>query len=181
MAGELSWMKQEFKKHDLNVKAVKGWKQRGRPYTFSPIGVVFHHTASNSNGGAIPALGTVTNGRPGIPGPLCNILIGRDLSVNLVAAGYANHAGEGGPYRSVPANSGNRYFIGIEVENNGIGEPWKDALLDVVARVSAICLEHTQHGAEWCIGHKTWTTRKIDPANIDMAKFQAKVRKHLKG
>ena len=179
MAAELLWMKEAFRNHDLNVKGVEGWRDRGRPATFSPMGVVFHHTTSNPASGATPALGTVVNGRPDLSGPLCNVLIGRDLSVNLVAAGYANHAGEGGPFRSVPLNSGNRYFVGIEVENNGIGEPWSDDLLATVAQVTAVCLSHFDQSADWVIGHKEWTTRKIDPAVVEMDRFRHRVRSIL--
>ena len=104
----LVWMARALRRSGLVVKEVKGWRSRGRPLSFDPRGVVFHHTASNRNSGPRPALGTVLDGRQlpdgtFLPGPLCNILVGRDNVVYLVAAGRANHAGLGGPGRTSPS------------------------------------------------------------------------------
>lgn len=169
-AHPLTWMAEAFRENGLKVKEVQGWRTAGRPFTFAPIGVVFHHTASNPARGPAAALGTVTHGRaatvttPALPGPLCNVLVGRDSSVYLVAAGYANHAGSGGPFRTVPLDSGNRYLAGVEVENDGLGEVWTEELLDTCAVVFATFLIGFRRNESWLIGHKEWTTRKPDPA-----------------
>ena len=169
----LVWMEQSFRRRNLKVVAHPGWQTRGRPYTFEPRAVIFHHTASNRNAGPVPALGTVINGRPDLPGPLCHILIGRDSKVHIIAAGYANHGGYGGPWGTIPKDSANRYSVGIEVENDGLGEPWPDEQLDTVAKVAAVLLHRFgKKRAFYCIGHKEWTTRKIDPARIRMWRFR---------
>jgi hypothetical protein len=176
-------MADAFRRNDLRVKEVSGWRTRGRPYSFSPRGVIFHHTASNAAGGSAPALGTVVDGRPdiGLPGPLCNVLVGRDGTVFVVAAGYANHAGEGGPWRGVPQNSGNAYLIGVEVENNGIGEPWSPKVLQTCDVVFATLLLGLRRRARWLCGHKEWApTRKIDPARIDMDRYRGRVRGEIR-
>lgn len=173
----LTWIGDAFRENGLTVKEVKAWKRAGRPYTFAPVGVVFHHTASNPDRGPAPALGTVTNGRSDLPGPLCNVLVARDGTVYCVAAGYANHAGLGGPFKSVPLDSGNRYLAGVEVENDGVGERWPEELLDTCAVVFATLLIGLRRNESWLIGHKEWApTRKIDPAPIDMDAYRRRVR-----
>jgi hypothetical protein len=181
MTMPLLWMREVLRDAGLKVKGVKGWRTRGRPYSFEPRGVMFHHTASNLLGGAAPALGICISGRPGISGPLCNILVGRDNTVNLVAAGYANHGGEGGPILSVPKDSANRYFIGVEVENDGLNEPWRRELLDTVDTLFAALLMEIGATPQWLIGHKEWAPgRKIDPARLSMPEVRARVRRKIK-
>jgi LysM repeat protein len=150
----LTWMAAAFRKNGLRVKQVKGWKTAGRPYSFAPKGVMFHHTASNSRSGAAPALGICVKGRmlPDgrfLPGPLCNVLIGRDGTVYLLAAGRANHAGYGGPWREIPKDSGNAYTIGVEVENDGTGEAWSGDLLETCEIVFATLLIGLKHTEAW--------------------------------
>ena len=162
------WMADAFRKSGLKVLEVEGWKKRGRPGTFEPRGVVFHHTASGRKGGSAPSLGTVLNGRPGINGPLCNVLIGRDRTVRVIAAGRANHAGEGGPFRNIPKDSGNSFLIGVEVENDGVGEKWSPELLQTCDAVFAALLLGLRRQPDWLIGHREWAPgRKIDPARTN--------------
>jgi hypothetical protein len=159
------WMADAFRKSGLRVLEVEGWKTRGRPGTFEPRGVVFHHTAAGRNTGVAPTLGTVLKGRPDVTGPLCQVLIGRDSTVRVVAAGRANHAGKGGPFRNIPKDSGNSFLIGVEVENDGVGEKWTPALLQTCDVVFATLLLGLRRQSDWLIGHKEWApNRKIDPA-----------------
>lgn len=162
------WMADAFRNSGLRVLEVAGWKTRGRPGTFEPRGVIFHHTASGRNGGSAPSLGTVLNGRPGINGPLCQVLIGRDGTVRVIAAGRANHAGEGGPIIGVPKDSGNSFLIGVEVENDGVGEAWTPGLLQTCDTVFATLLLGLRRKSQMLIGHKEWApNRKIDPARTN--------------
>ncbi|MET9272092.1 LysM peptidoglycan-binding domain-containing protein [Kribbella sp. NPDC003557] len=162
------WMADAFRSNGLKVLEVTGWKTRGRPGTFEPRGVVFHHTASGRNGGSAPSIKTVLNGRPGIPGPLCQVLIGRDLTVRVIAAGRANHAGLGGPIIGIPKDSGNSFLIGVEVENDGVGETWTPGLLQTCDTVFATLLLGLRRQPAMLIGHKEWAPkRKIDPARTN--------------
>jgi LysM repeat protein len=183
----LTWMAAAFRKNGLRVKGVKGWKTAGRPYSFAPKGVMFHHTASNSRSGAAPALGICVKGRmlPDgrfLPGPLCNVLIGRDGTVYLLAAGRANHAGYGGPWREIPKDSGNAYTIGVEVENDGTGEAWSGDLLETCEIVFATLLIGLKHTEAWICGHKEWASArgKIDPGGIDMDGYRRRVRRRIR-
>jgi hypothetical protein len=180
MAASLVGIGKKLKRAGLKVKAVDGWRTRSRGYTFTPMRVMFHHTASSRRGGNAPSLGICTRGRSDLPGPLCHLMIGRDGTVYLVAAGYANHAGYGGPERGIPKDSGNRYAVGIEVENDGVGEPWSRELLRACDITFAVLLEHLDEGAGALLGHKEYTSRKIDPHPIDMDKDRDRVRELLR-
>lgn len=177
----VTWMAAAFRKRGLRVRAVQGWKTRSAGGSFSPRGVIFHHTASNKDSGPVPSLAICTNGHSGIPGPLCNVLIGRDGTVHLIAAGQANHAGLGGPFRNIPQDSANAFMIGVEVENNGVGEKWSPELLRTCDLVFATLLLGLRRRSGWLIGHKEWApTRKIDPSPLDMDKVRSRVRAQLR-
>lgn len=164
----------------LKVEGHEGWRLRGRPYNFYPRAIIAHHTASSRTSGNFGSEGVVVNGRPGLPGPLCQALLGRDGTVKMIAAGYANHAGYGGPKAGIPENQGNTFAIGIEAENDGRGEPWSAAQLNAYYRLCAALLDWIGvKDVSKVIGHKEWTTRKIDPGGINMTNFRANVQKAL--
>jgi hypothetical protein len=165
----------------LKVQVKDGWRTRGRPYDFYPKGIICHHTASGSSSGNFASEGIVTTGRSDLPGPLCQVLLGRDGTVKMIAAGYANHAGYGGPRAGIPENQGNTYTIGIEAENNGVGEPWSGPQLNAYYRLCAALLDWIdEDDVSKVFAHKEWApSRKIDPAGIDMTKFRAQVKKAL--
>lgn len=164
------WIADALRNAGLHVIEQPGWKDRGAS-TFDPRGVVCHHTASNAKGGDIPSLNVVIKGRPDLPGPLCHVLIGRSGACHTIAAGRANHAGTGG-WKGL---TGNVSVLGIEAENDGIGEPWPAPLVDVFERCAAALAKGCLAPAGMVCGHKEWTPRKIDPAGIDMAGFRAAV------
>lgn len=167
-----------LRKWGLKVEEKDGWRHRGRPYNFYPKAIIAHHTASGAQSGNFASEGIVTSGRSDLPGPLCQVLLGRDGTVKLIADGYSNHAGYGGPRAGMPENQGNTYSIGIEAENNGVGEPWGKAQLNAYYRLCAALLVWIgQNDARQVIGHKEWAPgRKIDPAGIDMNRFRAQVQ-----
>lgn len=170
-----------LRKWGLKVQEKEGWRHRGRPYNFYPRAIIAHHTASGSQSGNFASEGIVTFGRSDLPGPLCQILLGRDGTVKLIADGYANHAGYGGPRGDIPKDQGNTYTIGIEAENNGVGEPWSAAQLNAYYRLCAALLVWIDRkDVNRVFGHKEWAPgRKIDPAGIDMNRFREQVRKAL--
>lgn len=166
----------------LKVIVRDGWRERGRPYNFAPRAVICHHTASGSLSGNFASENVVTFGRQDLPGPLCQFLLGRDGTVEIIAAGYANHAGYGGPRAGIPANMGNTYAYGIEAENNGIGERWTKEQLNAYYRLCAALLKYMgRTDVSRVFGHKEWAPgRKIDPAGINMNLFRDRVRDALK-
>jgi hypothetical protein len=74
----------------LRVEAFSGWATAGRSSTMRPRAVTVHHTAA-----AVDVDRVLRDGRPTVPGPLCNWALHRDGSWWLVASGRANHAGVG--------------------------------------------------------------------------------------
>lgn len=161
-----------------DVVEVPGWETRGHAPMGTVKTIVCHHTAGPKTGN-YPSLGTVRDGRPGLPGPLAQYGIGRDGTIYVIAAGLAYHAGavRADRFRNV-------YAIGIEAENTGLGEEWPAAQLDAyvklcAALVAAFSLDVTDVAAhkEICAppGRKP-DAAFINPA-ITMAQFRGYVRK----
>jgi len=174
----LLWLPDALRDEGLTVAVVSGWKTRGAPDPFAPRGAMFHHTASGRLSGVAPSLSIVTHGRPDLPGPLCHVLVDRKGLAHVVASGRANHAGLGGPWRDVPFNSGNSFLVGVEVENDGVGEPWSETVLDACDKVFTAILKHFGRDASWCVGHKEYTSRKIDPS-LDMGRYRDRLRRFM--
>ena len=153
----------------LRVVEVPGWRTRGHGQMSGVRAVLWHHTATSAKAsGDFPSQNIVTNGRSDLPGPLCNLGLGRSGTWYVVAAGLAYHAGSG----SHPAvgSNGNGYTIGIEAEHPGtVGNPWPAAQIDSYRRGTAALLRAFGLGSDRAIGHKEWApSRKIDPYGLDM-------------
>ncbi|MDX3130244.1 peptidoglycan-binding protein [Streptomyces europaeiscabiei] len=152
-------------------------------------GVMLHHTAGRNS------VSLCRTGMTGLPGPLCVAVIAKDGTVHLVGYGRTNHAGRGATatYNAVrnataipsrpgaDAVDGNAHFYGFEIENLGNGrDPYPDAQLAAVEKVAAaVCRAHGWASSR-VIGHKEWTTRKIDPT-FSMAAMRTRIAKRLTG
>jgi hypothetical protein len=171
-----------------------GWRTHNRNTkgSWGPVnGVVIHHTVTT---GTSATVALCYNGRSDLPGPLCHGVIAKDGSVHLVGNGRANHAGVGDPdvlqavideRADLPAPhertvDGNARFYGFECVNLGDGkDPWPDAQMAAIERVSAaICRAHGWSSAS-VIGHKEWTSAKVDPRGFAMAGLRAAVAARL--
>lgn len=141
------------------VQYVDGWKTRGVA-SLDPKGGGNHHTAGGRSGAA-PSLGTCINGRPGLPGPLANVMQDRLDIAHLIAAGRANHGGVG-VWKGV---SGNSHFYGLEIEHVGTpAEPFGPHRFDTAARIQA-AFALGRYDASWIWQHRQYATpkgRKID-------------------
>ena len=123
---------------DVVVRWMPGWETRGLTWARVPVSIFEHHDASSIKSGEWGSLGLIMDGSArGIPGMLSQFQHGRALDgvpkVAIVGCGRASHAGIGGPFRFpdglvIPANVANAYAYGQEVANNGLGEPYSDAL-----------------------------------------------------
>lgn len=161
----------------LDVLPGAGWEDRGRPGTFTPVGVLLHDTVGAATGDA-PSLDLVTHGRQGLSGPLYHVLIARSGTVHLIAGGRANHAGLGGPIGPVPRGRGNEHLVGVAFENagGGIRQPYTTEQLAVVPVVCAVVLDVLGVPRSHCWGHDEYAPgRKIDPWNLDVALFRVTV------
>jgi hypothetical protein len=164
-----------------------GWRTRRRPAStgnFGPInGVMIHHTVTS---GEISSVELCERGHSTLPGPLCQLVIGKSGIVYLISNGRANHAGKGDPdiLRMVQqedydrdrllvpneaTTDGNDNFYGMECVNLGNGrDPWPEVQRDAIVRASAAILREYGGPAQgWtaksAIGHKEWQPGKIDP------------------
>lgn len=155
----------------FNVIETSGWRERGKE-AFNPAGCTCHHTGSQSSGN-MPTLSVLINGRSDLPGPLCHVGFARDGSVYVVAAGRANHAGQGG-WKGLTGNSS---VYGIEAESNGSGRDWTPIQLALYPRLAAAMISHLPFpDPALVMAHKEWAPhRKDDPYNFDMDAFRANV------
>jgi hypothetical protein len=151
-------------------------------------GVMTHHDASHPNTSPSRGAAFIQNGRPpspqepkGLPGPLGNAFVDRRGDWWLITDQRANHAGacsiialnEAMSGRAVERDArdrallddttiGNRYFYGIEVANNGVGEPYPSAQIYSLARgIAALNLAHGLTSRN-LLHHREATKRKID-------------------
>lgn len=182
----------------LTVVETPGWATRGyTPPGGSPLdmaeirGVLWHHTATGRAAYArsnAPTLNMTVNGRSDLAGPLCNITLGRDGTVYLVAAGLANHAGKG-VAPGIPRNTGNYRLVGIEMESSGIAPwDWTADQLRVAPHLGAALerayLQGLPADMRLQLGHKEYSSEgKIDPAGWpgDMAGLRASINAVLAG
>jgi hypothetical protein len=168
----------------VTVKEQDGWQNRGAS-GFSPFGIMLHHTVGGP--GEMPTLPMLINGRPDLGGPLCQIGLGRSGTAYIIAAGIANHAGQGdraiaqrimdevkngiphtggdakntaGEKRGGPG--GNQWFYGIEVENNGTTEPYPQVQIDGLVKICAALCNFHRWNEHHIIHHREWTKDKVD-------------------
>ena len=77
-----------WRRRGLTVLEMPGWQARGRSATMSFDVLGVHHTAASVDVDRI-----LRDGRPDVPGPLCNVALHANGDVVLVASGRANHFG----------------------------------------------------------------------------------------
>ncbi|MEU2718704.1 peptidoglycan-binding protein [Streptomyces sp. NPDC007205] len=165
-----------LRREGVMVRQHGHWRTHNRDHMgpFCDVrGIMLHHTAGRDS------LELVIKGYMQLPGPLCIGLIAKDGTVHLVGYGRTNHAGRGSlpvlndvtADRRIPLSpgrdqvDGNSFFYGFEIENLGDGRDlYPRAQLAAVERTAAaICRAHDWHATS-VIGHKEWTSRKIDPS-----------------
>lgn len=170
----------------LTVVEVDGWQNRGYAgqSLYDVRGHIFHHTASNQSSGLdVVTLNMCTYGRSDLPGPLCQLMLGRSGTIYVVAAGLANHAGAG-YVPGVPQDMGNYYLLGTEMESDGVSNDWTEAQLRVMPHLGAAIEEGYGAGNRGFIqvGHKEYSSMgKIDPSFIDMDELRDNINNLLDG
>lgn len=177
----LTWLPGILRAAGLTVIEEPGWATRGHGDVGNIVGVICHHTAGPKNGNA-PSVGVVTNGRPGLSGPLAQVVLGRDGTYYAIAAGKCYHAGAG-KWQGI--TDGNGRFIGIEAENTGLANdtPWPAVQMDAYRRGVAAILKHIGAAAIMCAGHREYALpkgRKSDP-DFDMVAFRIGVEALMGG
>lgn len=163
------------KKSGLPYTLVPGWNNRGRREMSDIRVITAHHTATpRSLRPTIdyPTMNVVKDGRPGLPGPLAQLGLGRSGRVYVIASGVANHAGV-----SRSSSWTNSHAIGIEAE--GAMEKWPQRQYDAYVR---LCRALADEFGVPVMGHKETASppgRKNDPS-FNMTQFRADIaRAHL--
>lgn len=158
----------------LKVWEDPGWRTRGHGDFNQIQGVIAHHTAG---GGSNDWL-VVRDGRTGLAGPLSQLVLEKDGTYRVVAAGVAWHAGSGS-WRNWPKNNANWTTIGIEAVSKGTPPyDWTAAQLDAYVRGVGAILWYLGLDANSVAAHREYSSEgKIDPAGIDMGWFRSEVQK----
>lgn len=144
-----SRIERAVKKSGLEVVWVSGWKSRGRATMGTIQTITLHHTAtprSFKKGTEYPTYNVVKDGRPGLPGPLAQLGLGRTGTVYVFAAGRANHAGV-----SRSTSMTNSHAIGIEAE--GAMEAWPAAQYQAYLRLVRALVDEFNLGTSRALRH----------------------------
>lgn len=168
---------------DAGVEVVEyaGWKDRGRPpagRNFNPHGMVIHHDASAVGPSPDLARYIAEIGRPpGTPAPLSQIWVGKRGVWHVLAAGKANHAGEGNGWGSIRAGLGNDDALGVEWDHTTGEKVTPEEYASLVLGTAAIFRAKGWSVDRACPGHKEYAKgRKTDP-DIDMPRFRRDVKR----
>lgn len=183
--GRAHWLPDVLRDAGLPVDVVPGWADAGKePREW--VAIVDHHTASSQRGGPRAALGTVTRGRPDVPGPLANLLLDRAGVHVVVASGAANHPGVAYLPLRGGISSGVKYWaLGREIELDGVGEPYpaEGRQYEAMTRGNAaICAYLGLDPAAGLWDHKSVCRpvgRKIDVRPYDLADGRVRVARRL--
>ena len=181
-----------------------GWRIRKNGSGWGDVaGFMWHHTGDDAPDNVDMRI--VTHGHAGLPGPLCQFGLRDDGTVDLIAAGAANHAGGGDPhvltavrqqsYGSRPqvpryahgqagSVSGNGAFYGVETYYVGVPDPRAARTMPRLAAAIIDALDRVDNSSrKWdakrAIGHKEWQRGKIDPMGVDCAAMRGLVQKLL--
>ncbi len=133
-----------------------------------PNYVMIHHTAQNSTEQTIR---TFHNEKVGVSS---HYIVGRDGKVVQMVNDYyrAHHAGAGKWGNDTDLNSSS---IGIELDNNGLTDPWPDAQIDALIRLLTYLKEKYNIPQANFIGHMDFApTRKNDPSRFPWDKLAEK-------
>lgn len=185
---------QELKKTPTAVWQTANWLSadvQGKSWT--PVGVMVHHTAMSA-----PLSVRAAQIANRFNGPLCNFIVRKVRQVDLVCDGYAYDSGMGSavvlnevrqgifPGGNAKARgllnndtNGNPWFIDIEVDHVGDGSSITAesyyALIDLIV---SICMVYGFTDKQ-VIGHKEWTSRKVDPNWADDEREMDRIRQDV--
>lgn len=168
MALSLDWLPDELNDRRIPFKMMPDFYTHGRPYTHTPWGTIWHHTASGLSSTRATNERILHDGRTDVPGPISQLCCHRhpidgEPLITLIGAGYANHAGKG--WWPLGTDTGNRGGIGLEWVNNGVGEPAHPAAVEASAMLLAVIHDHYGWGLDRAWTHAAYAPgRKIDPA-----------------
>lgn len=156
-----------------HVVELAGWQERARSSggydDAGPWAVFWHHTASAGNGAQDADYCTFGSD----DAPVCNVVVGRDGTVHVCAAGATNTNGKGGPHqlpdgRTLPVDGANSRVFGMELSNDGVGMDYPAPMMAAAFAVSTAVAAAYGIDPTNVVTHQVWAPdRKIDPATAD--------------
>lgn len=169
----ITWLADALRAEGLAVIENAGWSSRGRPSStgsFSPYGVLWHHTANQASyANPAPGISVLINGRSDLPGPLCHASPSFDGSVQVIAAGRANHAGSNRGSGPIGPGDGNAQMVGLEINYAGYTPMSPEQYVSSIKCAAAI-LRRLGRDASYARGHvETSKDGKWDPGVGDGA------------
>lgn len=195
-----------FERWGVPHHQVDGWKTRSNSNGWSSRGVsgcMHHHTGNNTSNAAERR--TMVRGRPDLRGPLANFGVTHEGTIDIIAAGAANHAGKGDPrvlravqresYDKFPPPTRMNMFSKGAIGANGklygwetyAGGPGLEHMTDkqyrvlVLSTAAIISVLDRLDGPDvrWTgksvIAHKEWTTNRPVDPRLDMSVDRADV------
>ncbi|MEV0646323.1 N-acetylmuramoyl-L-alanine amidase [Phytomonospora sp. NPDC050363] len=173
----IPWLADVLRQAGVPVVEEGDWRNRMRPGSFDPIGVLWHHTAATSSASnPAPALNTCINGRSDLPGPLCQALVDYNGVFHIISAGRSNHAGTSRGSGPIPAGDGNTMLIGWEIDYNGVSQEMTAAQYRNSVKATVAVLRRLGRGSAYVRGHReTSTSGKIDPSFIDLDLLRSEI------
>ncbi|MGI9644412.1 MAG: N-acetylmuramoyl-L-alanine amidase [Ilumatobacteraceae bacterium] len=181
----LTWLPDVLRAAGLTVQTEPGWETRARGsgsgFRKDPIGVTWHHTASNQTLEQAVQLMCHTQGAR----PIANIAVGRDGTVVVMAAGPTNTSGKSGKANikvkmsrgTIPVGGANGTTVGMECLNNGTGQSWPAAQVDAAFACVLAINERLGNAPDDVVTHNYYTLNSDNPAGqarkIDPAKASA--------
>lgn len=157
----------------LNVVEYEGWQTRARSsggYQDYPLCVMWHHTASPASWDGQKDADYCAVGAD--IAPVSNLYIDRSGTVWVLAAGATNTNGSGNSIGfsrgTVPTDCMNTHAVGVEMGNDGVGEPWPREQIDAMFMVSNVVNFYCGNQPDDVSTHWYYApTRKIDPATAE--------------
>ncbi len=156
----------------VQVQELPGWQTTARSSGGYEVlnGISVHHTAESPLMDGWTSVDYMTNRH--IYKPVCNLYLDRKGVWWVAAGGATNTSGKGGPLGDIPLDQANSRTIGLEIGNNGVGEPYPEVQQESLVKGLAALWGH--YGKNWGWGlapnpntifsHFEWAPgRKIDP------------------
>ncbi|MEV0246216.1 N-acetylmuramoyl-L-alanine amidase [Nocardia sp. NPDC050712] len=177
-AGDPVWLADVLRAEGLRVIEHAGWRERGHGDFRDIRGVLCHHTG----GGGPHDWRIVRDGRPDLAGPLAQLVLEKDGTYRVIAAGVCWHAGAGS-WPGWPTDDANFHTIGIEAVSCGRAPfDWTPRQLEAYQRGAAAILRRIGRDADDCVAHREYSSEgKIDPAGLDMTEFRWAVQGFIEG
>ena len=169
----LTQLAQWLRDAGLTVIEYDGWQTRARGsggYSENPLCVVWHHTASDASWDGQRDADYIAI--QDADAPLANLYIERSGAVWVLAAGATNTNGKGKQMTfsrgTVPQDGMNARAVGVEMGNNGIGEPWPQAQIDAAFIATNVINAKIGNQPTDLTTHNEYAPdRKIDPARAE--------------